>query len=75
MPKGTEWSFIENLISILYPFQKATEIISKENYPTISSVKPMLYKLFEKTLEVKEGDGNAIKMMKKEIKSDLALRN
>ena len=74
MPEGTECSIIENLISILHPFQEATEIMSKEKYPTISSVKPVLYKLLEKTLEAKEDDGNATKMMKKEIKSDLAQR-
>ena len=38
MPEGAEWNLIENLISILHPFQEATEIMSKEKYPTNSSV-------------------------------------
>ena len=74
MPEGGEWSIIESLVNILHPFQEATEVMSKEKYPTISSVKPVLYKLLEKTLKVEDGDENATKMMKEEIKADLAQR-
>jgi len=39
---------------------------------TISSVKPVLYKLTEKTLKERDDDGTTNKLMKKEIKADLA---
>ena len=38
MPEGEEWNIIDNLINILEPFQKITEAISNEKFPTISSV-------------------------------------
>ena len=42
-------------------------------YPTISSVKPLMYKLLEKVLKVEDSDSSISKQMK-EIKSDLAER-
>ena len=49
MPEGEEWSIIDNLIKILEPFQNITEVTSIEKFPTISSVRPLLYKLLEKS--------------------------
>ena len=45
--------------------------MSTDNYPTITSVKPV-YKLIEKILKEKDDDGTTTEMMKKEIKADLA---
>ena len=42
-------------------------------YPTISSVKPLMYKLLEKVLKVEDSDSSISKQMK-EIKSDLGGR-
>ena len=61
-------------MTILQPFQNATEAMSTEKYPTISSVKPLLYKLLQKTLKVNDGDTDTSKQIKREIKSDLAGR-
>ena len=36
MPEGEEWSIIDDLIKILEPFQKITEVMSKEKFLTIS---------------------------------------
>ena len=43
-------------------------------YPTISSVKNLLYKLLERVLKVEDSDSSISKQMKKEIKSDLGGR-
>ena len=44
MPENQEWTVIEELITILKTFQSITEAMSKEKYPSISSVKPLLFK-------------------------------
>ena len=48
--------------------------MSTDKYPTISSVKPVLNKLIEKTLKEKDDDGIKTQLMKKEIKAHLAQR-
>ena len=65
MPEGEEWNIIENLVNILHPFQEATEVMSTDKYLTISSVKPVLYKLIEKILKENDGNGTTTQMMKK----------
>ena len=54
IPDGEEWNTIEGLINVLKPFQKATdhEAMSDEKYSTISTVKPLLFKLLKITLKV-----------------------
>ena len=52
IPDGEEWVTIDELISVLKPFQKATEAMSGEKYSTISTVKPLLFKLLTVTLQV-----------------------
>ena len=72
MPEGEEWSIINNnLIKILEPFQRITEAMSNEKFPTFSSVRPLLYKLLEKTLKI-TSDDNAI--TKEAISKDLSNR-
>ena len=44
MPEGEEWSTIDNLTIIL--------VISNEKFPTNSSVRLLLYKLLEKTINI-----------------------
>ena len=74
MPEGEEWSIIDNLIKILKPFQRITEAMSNEKFPTISSVRPLLYKLLEKTLKITSDDNATIKVMKEAISKDLSNR-
>ena len=74
MPEGEEWSIIDELIKILEPFQEATEVMSTEKFPSISSVKPLLYKLLEKTLMVNSDDKAVTKSMKEVVKADLSSR-
>ena len=74
MPEGEEWNIIDNLINILEPFQKITEVISNEKFPTISSVRPLLYKLLEKTLKITSDDNATTKAMKEAVSKDLSNR-
>lgn len=74
MPESGEWTLIEQLVEILKPFQVATEVMSGEKYPTVSTVKPLLYKLTEKTLALNDGDSSTIKAVKQAIKKDLESR-
>ena len=74
MPEGQEWSIIEELISILKPFQSATEAMSTQKYPSISSVKPLLFKLIEKTLKVDASDTSTARAIKEAVRSDLVVR-
>ena len=74
MPEGMEWSIIEVLVNILKPFQQATEAMGAVKYPTLSTVKPLLYKLVNRTLAVKESDSKVAKTVKLEIKRDLLER-
>ena len=51
IPDGDEWIIIDGLVGVLKPFQKATEAMSGEKYSTISTVKPLLFKLLKVTLK------------------------
>ena len=74
MPEGEEWSIIEVLVDILKPFQQATEAMGAVKYPTLSTVKPLLYKLVNRTLAVKESGSKVAKKVKLEIKRNLRKR-
>lgn len=72
--EGDEWTIIEEIIAVLKPFQQATEAMSTEKYPSISSVKPLLHKLLEKILVILPTDSSTSKVMKRAIKTDLTTR-
>ena len=63
IPDGDEW-----------PFQKATEAMSGEKYSTISTVKPLLFKLLKVTLKVSDSDSPMNKRIKEVVSSDLSMR-
>ena len=74
MPEGEEWTIIEHLVEILTPFQQATEAMGTVKYPTLSMVKPLLYKLSEVTLKFSNSDTATVKQVKTAIKNDLDQR-
>ena len=74
MPEGEEWSIIEVPVNILKPFQQATEAMGAVKYPTLSTVKPLLYKLVKRTLTGKESGSEVAKKVKLEIKRNLQER-
>ena len=45
-----------------------------DKYSTISTVKPLLYKLLSKTLEAQDDDSTTLRDMKMAVKSDLSRR-
>ena len=74
MPEGEDWTIIDDLVHILHPFQQATEAMCTDKYSTISTVKPLLYKLLSKTLEAQDDDSTTLRDMKMAVKSDLSRR-
>ena len=56
MPEGDDWELTESLVTILKPFQHATEMMGGSKYPTLSTAKPLLYKLISRTLKEDEND-------------------
>ena len=59
------------LVGLLKPFQQATTVMGAVRYPTISTVKPLLYELLTKPLKINSGDSATSKTVKHEIKKDL----
>jgi len=51
MPEGDDWVLIESLVSILNPFQLATEMMEGSKYPTLSTAKPIIHKLITRTFQ------------------------
>ena len=74
IPDGEEWVTIDGLISVHKPFQKATEAMSGEKYSTISTVKPLLFKLLMVTLQVCDADSSTTKRIQEAVSSDLSTR-
>ena len=66
-----DWEIGEMLVDLLKPFQQATTVMGAVRYPTLSTVKPLLYKLLAKTLNITDGDSATTKAVKQEIKKDL----
>ena len=44
-PDGPEWNLLEDLVTVLEPFEEATKALSGSNYPTISIISPLLYQV------------------------------
>ena len=44
-PDGPEWNLLEDLVTVLKPFEEATKALSGSNYPTISIINPLLYQV------------------------------
>ena len=74
MPEGDEWTVIELLVDILKPFHRATEAMGGAKYPTLSTVKPLLHVLLEKTLKVTSSDTAVAKEVKEAIWRGLQAR-
>ncbi|XP_065891713.1 E3 SUMO-protein ligase ZBED1-like [Dysidea avara] len=71
MLESGDWEVVEMLVELLKPFQQATTVMGAVRYPTLSIVKPLLYKLLTKTLKITQGDSATSKAVKQEIKKDL----
>ena len=56
IPEGSEWKIIDELLNVLTPFNLATETLSKEKYPTITMIVPLLHKLLNVSLKICDND-------------------
>ena len=74
MPDNDEWTLIESLVTVLKPFQKATEMMSTAKYPSLSTIQPLLHMLVNQTLATADDDSRAILSVKKAIKDNLICR-
>ena len=66
--------FNEELLAVLEPFVEATTVMSGSQYPTVSMLSPLLYKLLKVTLSHKDENNPAIKCVKDAIANDLNVR-
>ena len=71
IPDVHEWVLIEELITILKPFQLATEIMSASKYSTVSMLRPFLIKLLNHTLKHDENDTSDLRAIKEAVATDL----
>lgn len=74
LPDSEEWTIIEELIAVLKPFHRATTAMSASSYPILSMLSPLLYKLHDRVLQVKEDDTPSGKALKEAILTDLRRR-
>ena len=71
LPASEKWTIIEELITVLKPFHRATTAISASSYPTLSMLSPLQYKLLEKVLKTREDGTSSGKALKEAILTDL----
>ena len=69
-PDGPEWNLLEDLVTVLEPFEEATKALSGSNYPTISMISPLLYQVCKVTLKVNEDDNVNLKRIKETMLED-----
>ena len=65
---------MEELIAVLEPFEEATKAMSGSNYPMISMLSPLLYRLLDITLKPEDNDSSSSKHIKAAIAEDLKNR-
>ena len=69
-----EQKIAECLVELLQPLKKATQLMSADTYPTLSSILPTISKI-EKLLKEEENDLPCIKSMKSLMSKNLGHRN
>ena len=69
-PDGPEWNLLEDLVTVLEPFEEATKALSGSNYPTINMIGPLLYQVCKVTLKVNEDDNVNLKRIKETMLED-----
>ena len=71
MPIDTEISTMEAFVDVMKPIVEITETIGGEKQVTLSAVRPLIYKLLTKYLQVTSEDFRIKKEIKKAVKTDL----
>ena len=68
-----EWRILEDIVKLLRPFKIATQHLSGEKYPTISTLGPLLHEIQIK-VAFQDGDSTAIKAFKQALQDDMDSR-
>ena len=68
------WKVLEDIVPVLEPFAEATEVLTKEDTPTLSQVFILLYQLISVSLAVSDDDSSTAKQLKNKIKTSLTER-
>ena len=60
LPEGRDCNLIEEMVIVLKPFVQATTLMSGSSYPTVGIIYPLLYRLLNNTLTLKEDDSRSM---------------
>ena len=71
MPTDTEFANMELFVKTMKPIVDITEALGAQKYVTISMLRPLLYKLLNRTLKNCDTDCRLVKMMKLKMKENL----
>ena len=71
MPTDTEFANMELFVETMKPIVDITEALGARKYVTISMLRPLLYKLLNRTLKNCDSDCRLVKMMKLKMKENL----
>ena len=74
MPSEEEFSVMETFVEIMKPVVEITEAIGAQKWVTISTVRPLLFKLLNKQFEIVECDSSLAKSFKTTMYSNLSPR-
>ena len=69
----TSWKIMEDIVPVLEPFAEATELLTKEDSPTLSQVYVLVYHLLC-GLQDKDDDSTAIQELKNKLRATLRKR-
>ncbi len=74
MPFDQEFKTMEDFVVVMKPLVDVTEVIGAHKWVTISTLRPILYKLLNNHLPPVSGDSELVKSMKKVLSGDLGER-
>jgi len=69
-----DWMNIETLVTLLKPLQIITTVLSSEKYSPVSMVRPLIFKLIENHLKIKETDNEISLHFKQTVIKELIER-
>ena len=68
------WKILEDIVPILAPFADATELLTKEEAPTLGQVYILLFQLVTQTLAANSEDSSTARNLRSNIKQSLMTR-
>lgn len=72
--KNVSIELIEKACAVLKPFLDVTRLMSSENSPTVSLIRPLIHQLMQSTVPTPDRDPPLIHQMKATIYHDLETR-